>query len=78
MFFFCANTAKLPTYWQAGLFERISVPFALLFFPLVLAGALFGRWLTKKMSDKLFVQVVYVTVFGLGAYLFYIGLAGLL
>lgn len=78
MFFFCANTAKLPTYWVAGNFDQISIPFALMFFPLVLAGALFGRWLTKKMSDKAFVQVIYATVFVLGAYLFYKGLTGLL
>lgn len=78
MFFFCANTAKLPTYWQAGLFDRISVPFALKFFPLVLAGALFGRWLTRRMSDKVFVQIVYASVFVLGVYLFYKGLSGLI
>ena len=78
MFFFVANSAKLPTYWTAGMFEKISVPFALMFLPCVLAGALFGRWLTKRMSDKVFMQVVYVTVFVLGGYLFYKGLADLI
>lgn len=78
MFFFFANSAKLPTYWQAGLFDRVSIPFALRFFPLVLAGALFGRWLVKKVSDHVFKQIVYVSVFVLGGYLFFKGLAGLL
>ena len=78
MFFFCANTAKLPTYWWAGQFEKISVPFALLFFPMVLAGAILGRWLVKKVSDQVFKQIVYISVFVLGGYLFYKGLAGLI
>lgn len=77
MFFFIANSAKLPTYWLAGNFDKISVPFALLFFPLVLGGALFGRWLTKRMSDKVFIQIVFASVFVLGGYLFYKGLSGL-
>ena len=75
--FFFANSAKLPTYWTAGMFSKISIPFALTFAPFVLAGALFGRWLVKRMSDKVFVQVVYVSVFVLGGYLFYKGLRGL-
>ncbi|MGC4032321.1 MAG: sulfite exporter TauE/SafE family protein [Tepidisphaeraceae bacterium] len=77
-FFFIANSAKLPTYWFAGNFEKISVPFALCFFPAVLAGAIFGRWLTKKMSDRVFIQIVYATVFILGVYLFGKGLAGII
>ena len=76
-FFFCANSAKLPTYWTAGMFEKISIPFALKFVHCVLAGAIFGRWLVKRMSDKLFMQVVYITVFVLGGYLFYKGLSDL-
>ncbi len=77
-FFFFANIAKVPTYWQAGMFEKISPSWSLMFFPLVLAGAIFGKWLCKKMSDKLFAQAVYVTVFGLGGYLLISGTTSLL
>jgi uncharacterized membrane protein YfcA len=69
MFFFVANLTKLPTYWQAGLFEKISPTFSLMFFPMVLAGAIFGKWLTKRMSDRAFSQIVLATVFVLGIYL---------
>lgn len=69
-FFLLANTAKLPTYWQAGMFSKISPAFSLMFCPLVVVGAIFGRWLCKRMSDKVFIQVVYATVFCLGIFLF--------
>jgi len=68
-FFMIANATKLPLYWQAGLFQRMSPLFALTFCPLVIVGALFGRWLSRKMSDKVFVQVIYATTFGLGIFL---------
>ena len=78
MFFFLANCTKLAPYWQAGLFQHISPAFSLLFFPLVLCGAVFGRWLCKRMSDKVFSQVVYATIVVLGGYLLYTGLHGLI
>jgi hypothetical protein len=77
-FFFFANCAKLPTYYTAGLFDKIDPLFALRFFPLVLAGAIFGRWLVKRMSDTAFTQVVYFTVFFLGLFLFGRGLLAII
>jgi uncharacterized protein len=68
-FFFVANLTKLPMYWQAGLFEKMTPAFSLLFLPLVACGAIFGWWLCKRMSDKTFTQIVLVTVFVLGVYL---------
>ena len=68
-FFLIANATKFPTYTMAGMFHRMNPLFALAFCPLVVAGALFGRWLSGRMSDRVFVQVVYVTTFLLGLYL---------
>lgn len=78
MFFFLANCTKLFPYWQAGLFAKINPAFSLLFCPLVLGGAVFGKWLCKKMSDRLFIQIVYLTVFFLGGFLFFKGLHDLI
>lgn len=68
-FFFFANIAKVPTYATADLFHNINPWLWVALFPLVLAGALFGKGLCLRMSDKVFSQVVYVTVFLLGGYL---------
>ncbi|HEY0009510.1 MAG TPA: sulfite exporter TauE/SafE family protein [Tepidisphaeraceae bacterium] len=77
-FFAIANITKLPTYWQAGLFDKVSPTFSLLFFPLVLGGAIFGRWLCRRMSDRVFSQIILATVFILGWYLLAIGTIALI
>lgn len=74
-FFFFANIAKTPTYATAHLFSNIDPRLWLALFPLVLVGALFGKWLCLKMSDRVFTQVVLVTVFVLGLFLLYKGIS---
>jgi uncharacterized membrane protein YfcA len=36
--------------------------------PLVLAGAIAGLWLNRRLSDRLFTTVVYIVTFCLGWY----------
>ncbi len=69
VYFFTFNTAKLPVYWWAGMFEKVRWWQAFACMPLVLAGAVFGFWITKRMSDKAFTKVVYVLSFLLGWYI---------
>lgn len=69
VYFFILNTAKLPAYWASGQFAHAELPFTVRFLPLVLAGAIFGRWLNKRLSDKLFINIVYAITFGLGWYI---------
>lgn len=69
LYFFVLNSLKMPFYYQAGLFEKAELGFTVMFIPLVLAGAIFGFWVNKRMSDKLFINIVYVCTFVLGWYI---------
>jgi hypothetical protein len=68
VYFFLLNTSKLPAYWLSGQFARAELTFSLRFLPIVLAGALFGVWVNRKLSDRIFTQAVYVFTFLLGWY----------
>jgi uncharacterized membrane protein YfcA len=78
LYFFLVNTAKLPGYYATGLFAQLSPAFSLRFLPLVLLGALFGRWLNRRIHDTLFTRAVYAITFALGAYLLLRGAGTLL
>jgi len=53
-FFFVLNLTKAPVYAWYGLYSRPSLVFDLLMVPLVLAGALAGRWLVHHMPQRVF------------------------
>lgn len=78
VYFFLLNTAKLPAYGLASMFGADVLLLALKLLPLVLAGAVFGFWLTRRMNDVLFSKIVYVMTFLMGWYLLYQGGASLL
>ncbi len=69
IFFFLANTSKLPTYYLAGLFSNIDWKLTAALMPFVLAGALAGYQLVKKMTDQSYFKFVYGVVFAVGWYL---------
>ena len=77
VYFAIVNSAKLPFYYQAGLFEKVSPLFSLQFLPLVIVGAILGVNLNKRISDKLFTRIVYAATFALGWYLLLRGISGL-
>jgi len=76
-YFFILNTAKLPAYFVAGQFARAELSFTLRFSPLVLAGALFGFWVNRRMGDRLFMKIVYMLTFAIGWYMLIGGLVKL-
>jgi uncharacterized membrane protein YfcA len=78
LYFALVNTAKLPGYWQAGLFDQVAPMFALRFVPLVLLGAVFGFWVNRRLNDALFIKWVYAITFALGWYILFRGVTGLL
>jgi uncharacterized protein len=78
VYFFILNCAKLPAYYFSGQFAHAQLWFTLQFLPLVFAGALFGKWLVKRLNDVLFTKIVYVLTFLLGWYILYDGLRLLL
>ena len=42
---------------------------AIKFLPLVFVGAIFGVWLNRRISERLFSTLVYIVTFGLGIYI---------
>jgi len=57
-FFFVLNLVKAPVYAWYGLYSRGSLLFDMTMVPLVLAGALAGRWLVYRMPQRLFEVLV--------------------
>ena len=68
VYFFLVNLAKLPAYVAAGQFADVGAGQVALLAPLVLAGAVFGRWLNARMSDAFFTRLVYGITFVMGWY----------
>lgn len=77
IYFFVVNATKLPVYYYSGQFHQDTLPLSAKLLPLVFAGALFGYWLVRKMSDKVFTRIVYLVTFGLGWYLLFDGIRSL-
>jgi uncharacterized membrane protein YfcA len=69
LYFFLLNSAKLPAYYASGQFAHAQFSFTARFFPLVVIGAVFGRWLNTRLSDRLFTTIVYIVTFALGWYI---------
>jgi uncharacterized membrane protein YfcA len=69
VYFFILNSAKLPAYYASGQFAHASILFTARLLPLVIAGAIFGRWLNKRINDMLFTKIVYIVTFALGWYI---------
>jgi uncharacterized membrane protein YfcA len=59
-FFFALNLVKAPVYAYHGLYSRESLTFDALMIPVVLLGALAGRWVVRVMPQKLFEAAVIV------------------
>ena len=77
-YFFLLNCAKLPAYAASGQFGLIDWRATAALLPLVAVGAVIGRWLNRRMSDRLFMNLVYGVTFVLGWFLLIDGLAKLL
>lgn len=69
LYFFVLNSIKLPSYYMAGQFDNSEFKLTAIFLPIVLAGAVFGFWVNKRMSDKLFAKLLYVATFVIGWYI---------
>lgn len=58
--FALANMAKIPSYYALGLFEGLDWTLAAGLAAVGIVGTFAGRWLVKRMSDKLFMRVIEV------------------
>jgi len=77
VYFFMLNTIKLSAYAWAGQFEAAPLTLTARFVPLVFIGGMTGYLLNRRISDKLFSNIVYVGTFVLGWYLLWIGVRDL-
>lgn len=69
-FFFALNLAKAPVYAYHGLYSRNSLTFDVLMIPVVLLGALAGRWVVRVMPQKLF-EVCVIALTGVSCLLLF-------
>jgi uncharacterized membrane protein YfcA len=69
LYFFLLNSAKLPAYYASGQFAVARLSFTVRFLPVVVVGAVFGRWLNKRLNDRVFTNIVYIVTFALGWYI---------
>jgi uncharacterized protein len=53
-FFLVVNFSKIPIYASYGLFSKQSLTFNLLLAPVVIAGALAGRWVVRYTPQRVF------------------------
>jgi hypothetical protein len=68
-YFMIVNTIKVPGYIAAGLLHADLLKGVALAAPLVVGGAITGRWLNTRISDKTFSKVVLLATFLSGIYL---------
>ena len=62
-FFFVINLAKIPIYAWHGMFSRTSLIFDAVLVPVVLLGALTGRWLLGRIPPHIFeAMVIFMTI----------------
>ncbi len=62
-FFFVINLAKIPIYAWHGMFSRTSLIFDAVLVPVVLLGALTGRWMLGRIPPHIFeAMVIFLTI----------------
>ncbi len=53
-FFFLLNLAKVVPFWTQGMLTAHTIGFGLALSPIAVAGAVVGRWLVPRVSQRLF------------------------
>jgi uncharacterized protein len=72
-FFFLVNWFKLGPYAWLGLLDWSNLGMSLLLAPLAPVGIFLGSWLHRRIDERMFVMVVYVSLLGIGLKLIYDG-----
>ena len=58
VFFLCLNLIKVPFLWEADVIQPSALLLALSTVPIVIIGALYGKWLLNKLSDHFFQWII--------------------
>ena len=71
VYFFVINLAKIPFYFEVGMFSYQTMVVSALLIPVIPAGVFIGRWLNARMSDRIFYDISHVILLVMGAKLIY-------
>lgn len=74
VFFAVVNYAKLVPYAWLGSLDTANLSTSLILAPLAPAGVAIGVWMHNRINDRLFFQVAYILLFGVGLKLMYDGI----
>ena len=61
LFFLIVDIAKLPTYIGLGLINKQTLQDTIWFLPLLPIGTLAGAWINKRVPEKPFAMIIYIT-----------------
>jgi uncharacterized membrane protein YfcA len=78
VFFFIVNVVKLAPYFALGQFGTENLRTSALLTPVAIAGVIFGIWLVRRVSQRLFYNITYAALFVIGAKLVYDSVPALL
>lgn len=77
VFFAILNAMKLVPYLMLGQFSTENLRLSATLMPVAVAGVLLGVWLVRRVSQKVFYMVTYVTMLAIGVKLVWDGLSAL-
>ena len=66
-FYFCfINFMKIPFFFNLNILSINTIAFSILMLPIIPIGIFFGKWLNKKLTDKLFYHFTHAALFVCG------------
>ena len=71
VYFFVINLAKIPFYFEVGMFSNQTMVVSALLIPVIPVGVFIGRWLNARMSDRIFYHISHAILLVMGAKLIY-------
>lgn len=65
-YFFSINVAKLPFFFQLGMFTSSTLFITVVLMPIIPLGVSIGKWLNRRMTDKGFYHIAHIALILLG------------
>ena len=71
VYFFVINIAKIPFYFEVGIFSVETLAVSALLVPAIPVGVFIGRWLNARMSDRIFYDISHAILLVMGGKLIF-------
>ena len=71
VYFFVINIAKIPFYFEVGIFSGETLTVSALLVPAIPVGVFIGRWLNARMSDRIFFDISHAILMVMGGKLIF-------